>query len=379
MTRYRALRFFTRCVALEPGAGAARASLEREIRAGQVPWELVVEVASQHYMIGALAVALRDAGLRAALPEEAAAYFDEMRELCADRSRRIREQMVEIARALNAIGVEPIFFKGAGHLIDGLYPDAACRLMDDIDILIPEGRMDASFDRLAADGYEFHREAGAAPRPYDPTEAIKRAGRPAFVELHRRAVDHAGEPVQTSAQILARSRRLAIEGAALRVPGTTDAAIIAILHSYVYHQAHLQGTVMFRDMYDLMLLDRRTAGRPDWDEVRRRFIAAGYGTLLRRCVTMAERVYGQPSPATTAVRRAGAGDWWRYRFHLRYPWTFRCTYFLAPRIDQLARMALEAFSSSPRATELRRKFISPSFYGRMWRSVPKLMGKSPWR
>ena len=375
MTRFHAWQFFVRCLAPAPGDAAAGAQLRQEIRGGGVAWEEVIAVASRHYMIGTLAVALGERGLIDAVPADVAEYFAEIRALCAQRNRRIRQQVVELARTLNAIGLEPVLLKGAAHLMDDLYPDDAARLMDDIDVLLPERSARAGFDQLLGDGYESERPASAKCHHLDP---LKRAGRPALVELHHCVPHDAGAPLLSGPEVLARSKRLVIDGALVRVPSPTDSAIIVVLHSYVHHRAHLQGTVYFRDLDDLVRLDRRTADRPDWAEVHRRFTAAGYGALLRRCATMAERVFGQPAALVALTGRASPWEWRRYLLHVKQPWTFRWTHFALPKLAQIAETLREAGERSEQGSSVRRKFFSPAFYWRNVRSIPACLKKSPW-
>lgn len=374
MTDYRAFRFLTRCLALTERDHRGRARLEREICSDRVPWEKVIEQASRDYVIGALGAALREHGLDTILPEDVAEYLEEMRALSADRNRRVREQVIEMARVLNTLGVEPVLLKGAAHLISGLYRDPASRLMEDIDVLVPAERIRACFDRLLADGYEIEREVKSECHHIHP---LQRPGRPALVELHRRIAQDHGEPLVTGPQVVSRSRRLSIDGVTLRVPCPTDSAIIAVSHSYVYHQFHAKGGVALRDLYDLMLLDRQPADRPNWLEVSHCFAASGYGPLLGRCVSMAARVFGQPSPSTTGVRRASPWDWWRVCLQLSHPQVRYWMLFSHERIENVRYLLRDADSSSETAAHSRRRLFSPATYGKNLRAMLGLGRKSP--
>ena len=151
-----------------------------------------------------------------------------------------------------------------------------------------------------------------------------------------------------------------------------------MLHSYVHHRVHLQGTVHVRDLDDLVRLDRRIPDRPDWAEVHRRFAAGGHGALLRRCATMAERVFGQPAALVALTGRASPWEWRRHALHVSQPWTFRCTHFVLPKLEQIAETLRDACSKSEEGANVRRKLLSPAFYWRNVRSIPTGLGKSPW-
>jgi hypothetical protein len=375
MSRRRALRFLTDALSLEKSDEAGQSRLRLEIRGGKISWERVIDVASRHYVIVTLAAALREHGLSSDLPEDVGEYLEELRLLGLERNRRIREQVLEMARMLNGIGVEPLLIKGAAHLMSGLHSDPSARLMEDIDALVPGERLNECFDRLRAGGYDID---GKMEHDCHHADQLKRPGRPAWVELHRRVAQGPGESVITASELFARSRRIVVGDASFRVPRATDSALVAISHSYLLHEVHRHGVILFRDMHDLLLLDR-SAEPPDWAEVHRRFRDAGYGALAGRCLTVAERLFGRPTPRAAGMDAAFSWDWWRFRFHDQFPKAFPFFHFVSREMARIGIVTREAFSSSKKAGSTRRKLVNPAFYWRHIRWIPRYLRRSLWR
>jgi hypothetical protein len=181
MSRIKAFFFLCRCLSEESGP-ARGLSLADEIRRGLVCWECVVQIASEYLMTVALYCALMEKGLLGLIPADLLEYFELIHSLNGTRNRGIVEQTVEIAGILNRIGVEPLLFKGAGHIGSGLYGDAAMRIVYDIDILVPEECAVECEECLIAAGY---RGAAVAYRPdaHFHGPILRREGRTAGVEL----------------------------------------------------------------------------------------------------------------------------------------------------------------------------------------------------
>lgn len=386
MTRYQAFRFLTRCLALRPCDTGEVDRLKVEIVSGLVDWGKVVDLASHHYMIVALAVAFREPQLTAVLAEDVLEYFEEIHDLSAVRNQRICEQVIEIARALNSIGVEPVLLKGAANLIAGLYSDPASRFMRDIDVLVTEAQVGECFQKLLQegyvpmDGYEASDGIGQVPHPARHATPLRKKGRVAFVELHRRFAERPGESETASEEIRRNSKPIIMEGAKFHIPCATDRATLAIAHSYLHHEVYRLGAVsFFRDFHDLLLLNRASAPTLDWAEIIHRFQSQGHEPLLRRCVTMTGRVFGEPNPASTGLLPAGPSDWHRFLFQVSYPGTSGVCLFLVQEVFRTGGLLKNAVSATETGRQTRRKLLTPSFYRRHLLRAWNPVKKSLWR
>ena len=77
-----------------------------------------------------------------------------MHALNARRNRRLREQALEIAATLGAVGIRPVFLKGLAALLLDLHGDPAARFIGDIDVLLRPDRVEDAADALQRAGYQ---------------------------------------------------------------------------------------------------------------------------------------------------------------------------------------------------------------------------------
>lgn len=70
------------------------------------------------------------------LPEELVNYMIHITDLNRERNKQIIKQAKEINSLLLANDITPIFLKGTGNLLEGLYADIAERMVGDIDFIV---------------------------------------------------------------------------------------------------------------------------------------------------------------------------------------------------------------------------------------------------
>ncbi|MEE9349554.1 MAG: nucleotidyltransferase family protein [Flavobacteriaceae bacterium] len=113
-----------------------REIVEHEIKSGNVDWDSVVKLSTEHYVFPALYCNLKRANLLSYLPEELVNYMKHMTDLNRERNLQIIDQAKEINELLLANSITPVFLKGTGNLLEGLYDDIAERMVGDIDFII---------------------------------------------------------------------------------------------------------------------------------------------------------------------------------------------------------------------------------------------------
>jgi len=78
---------------------------------------------------------------------------EEIYTLNRTRNEQILLQMKEIKATLNASGISPIYLKGTGNLIDGIYSDKGERIIGDIDFLVSDKDYLAAAELFKNEGY----------------------------------------------------------------------------------------------------------------------------------------------------------------------------------------------------------------------------------
>ncbi|MBG7611731.1 nucleotidyltransferase family protein [Polaribacter sp. BAL334] len=113
-----------------------KVAIESQLAAGTVDWEAVVKLSTAHYVFPALYLNLLRADFLHYLPEELVAYMEHITDLNRERNLQIIAQAKEINALLLANNITPIFLKGTGNLLEGLYEDIAERMVGDIDFIV---------------------------------------------------------------------------------------------------------------------------------------------------------------------------------------------------------------------------------------------------
>ena len=137
MNNKEALYFVAHCLTLtlEP---EKRLAIQQQLEAGTVNWEAVVKVSTAQLVFPALYCNLKRANFLQYLPAELVAHMVYITDLNRAQNQQIMAQAKELNTLLLAHKITPIFLKGTGNLVAGLYEDSAERMVGDIDFLFSE-------------------------------------------------------------------------------------------------------------------------------------------------------------------------------------------------------------------------------------------------
>jgi len=293
MSRADAFRLLCGCLAQQLTEGL-RHELRPLAQSDAISWETFVALASESLVAPLLHQAARDNGISDIFPSDVADYFDGMATLNRQRNDRILAQAIEIGVLLNNLDVVPVYLKGAAHLLAGLYQDSGNRIMVDLDILVPEDRLQDCVAALRQDGYEVLWDNGfPAHQHYPPMGHPERT---AAVELHVAALDYPYERLLKTGEIIGSAVRVPCGGPELAVPSLQARVIHVIAHAQLSDHDYLYGRLALRDFVDYAWLYHSSRNDIDWSDICRRFTAARAGTALSYHVNAAQRLLGLPVP-----------------------------------------------------------------------------------
>lgn len=248
--------------------------LHETLRSPPFSWEDLVVVASEQGVSAMLSASIDKYGLGGFLPPDLIDYFDGMETLNGQRNERISRQIYEVAAILNGTGINPIFLKGAGNLIAGLYDRPSHRVMIDIDVLVPHDLLPDCVTALKDTGYREHqRDIVADPRSHH-YPALFLPGRVAPVELHSEAVAYPHSDLLPSDEVVRDALHLDIKGATFAVPSAEHRIVHTVAHSQVADQNYLHGFIMMRQLVECLLLQRSAENKLDVTALEARFAAA---------------------------------------------------------------------------------------------------------
>ena len=146
------LFFIAKCLTVSLEA-KNRQEIEIILKTMNVDWDAVVKVSTAHYVFPALYCNFKRANFLKYLPADLVEYMIHIANLNRDRNTQIIQQAQELSNLLLANNIRPIFLKGTGNFLEGLYEDVGERMVGDIDFLISEEDFFKVVDILKSDNY----------------------------------------------------------------------------------------------------------------------------------------------------------------------------------------------------------------------------------
>jgi len=326
--RLAALDFLGACLTVEVNAENT-AVLQRGI-AQQTSWHNVIALANAHFLTPALWVALEHRRCTSCLPKEIQEYLSELYRLNAARNEKLRVQVIEAARALNAIAISPVLLKGTASLFDQTYDDPGTRMMTDIDLLVPEERARECCKTLQELGYDSHPSDEPKFKTHHHLPPLFRVGDYAAIEIHKSIVGPArtgrvlgarlteGDAERITDQVRECALPLKREAVSMSVPINTHRVLHLILHSAFMDGHHRRGTLPLRSIHELALIANRFTNDIDWRRVGRTFGANRELQVVSDWVYLAHRLFGSPIPQGFEARLRCIAHYTRCRLQARW-------------------------------------------------------------
>jgi len=159
-----------------------RQEIKNQIKSTSIDWEAVVKVSTAHYVFPALFCNFKRADFLKYLPQELVSYMQYITNINRERNEQIIAQAKELNTLLLANNITPIFLKGTGNLLAGIYEDIAERMMGDIDLIFLNEDYPRAIDILREFGYDKEIPLKFIHRHYP---RIIRKDRIAGVEIHK--------------------------------------------------------------------------------------------------------------------------------------------------------------------------------------------------
>ena len=106
-----------------------RQEIEKQLKSKTIDWDTVVKVSTAHYVFPALYCNLQRVDFLQYLPQELVSYMEHVTDINRERNKQIISQAKELNNVLLANNIRPIFLKGTGNLLEGLYEDIAERMV----------------------------------------------------------------------------------------------------------------------------------------------------------------------------------------------------------------------------------------------------------
>ena len=122
------------------------------------------------------------------MPNDLTLYMKEITSMNRNRNLQIIEQINALNSLLKQNGVNPIFLKGAGNLIQELYEDPAERMVGDIDFLVSNDEYYKSIELVFNDNYEVLKGSHHLRPDVRHFSRLVKNDKIAAVEIHKEMV-----------------------------------------------------------------------------------------------------------------------------------------------------------------------------------------------
>lgn len=282
--------FICNCLVMDDDA-VVRNQIEAEVVSGNVPWEAFVWMGSSHFVLPALYSAFRRNGIVPFLPGDLTEHLSAIYNINLSRNTRIIEQSHRLIMMLNREGIEPVFIKGAGYLLQNLFHDTGDRIMSDIDILIPAADIEKAAKVLYDNEY-FH------PEEFKNDDFEKHHHLPGFehkkevamVELHHSVLPDKYYNLLKNDEIIPAKKK--IGGVNAWVLSVNHQLVLNFVHDQLVDDDYKYKTMLIKGLYDFyLLIGLYQAGNA-------RLAAKGYNSILNTYCAFISFAFNKPKGLT---------------------------------------------------------------------------------
>ena len=231
-----------------------RQAIEKQLQSDTVDWDAVVKVSTAHYVFPALYCNLKRADFLQYLPEELASYMKHIAHLNRERNQQIIAQAKDLNSLLLANNITPIFLKGTGNLLAGIYEDIGERMLGDIDFIFSKEDYPKAIAVLRDSGYadvgkyDYHYPAQKHYR------RLRKENNIAAIEIHSELLlekyvnEFNYSFIEKDIQV--------IKG--VRVLSYANKLNLSIIANQINDDGFCYKTIALRNAYDVFLLSKKT-------------------------------------------------------------------------------------------------------------------------
>ena len=319
MNNFKSFDFLCRCLSRQVVKETDSSGLLKEIKSGSVNWQKVIPLADRHYVLPLLHSMLAAKGLTNALPTDLQETLSSLHELNCQRNEKLKQQLTEVVQRLNTAEIIPVLLKGATSLFTTLYPDSGCRIMGDLDLLVPEDRLEECAQLLHKDGYA-PLEKQDLYREHHHSAPLGRPDRIGAVELHRQLAVEPVAQLLNADTVRARAITRHCDGVKFQLCCDTHLA----MHNILHHQLsgidlYDRRTFSLYQVYDLVQLMHLPDNTIPWKTIFEHFQEYGYARETSSYFILVKQLFRQPLPPGVPKLYSSRLDWFLAKSQLASP------------------------------------------------------------
>ena len=252
MTNKETLFFIAQCLTISLEE-KNRNEIELILKTTDVDWEAVVKASTSHYVFPAMYCNFKRADFLKYLPADLVGYMKYITNLNRDRNKQIIQQAKKLNSLLLDNGIRPIFLKGTGNILEGLYQDIGERMVGDIDFLFSEKDSFKAIDILKNYNYCKQENALDSFSGFRHYSRLVKQENIAAVEIHKEVTieKHRGE---FNCKMISEDAQLINDFSVLSFENQLSLSIISIqINDYGFDLKKFS----LRNAYDVFLLSKK--------------------------------------------------------------------------------------------------------------------------
>jgi len=227
--------------------------IEKQLQSDTIDWDAVVKVSTSHYVFPAIYCNFKRVDFLKYLPADLVTYMKHITNLNRDRNTQIIQQAQELNSLLLANNITPIFLKGTGNLLAGIYEDIAERMVGDIDFIFSKEDYPKAIEILENEKYYSDKEFLKFYRHYP---RLTNTSKIAAVEIHNKVLNKpysailSFEKINKDAQLFSN----------IKVASYGNKLLNSVLPKQINDNLYYSKTICLRTVYDVFLLFKKSNG-----------------------------------------------------------------------------------------------------------------------
>lgn len=323
-----------------------------------IDWQKFVGLCSNHLVIPSIYLKFKSQDILKYLPEVVADYLKEIYELNLERNTQIQRQIKEVTEILNKNSIYPVYLKGTGNLISGLYSDTGERMIGDIDFLVHEIDYLKAANLIKSLGYT------ADIPDYFDVNVLKhyprlfKANEPADIEIHRLPVSEQYISV-LNPELIEKEKKSASALNGCFVLSNKHSILLNFIHGQLAHLGQLYGIIAFRDLYDLYLVSKKYEVSQTLPEIKTKQKAIAYFVFAGHAFGLPGKFYPEENLQSRILKR-------KHHLNLNsriFYHTFRTVAYFSHRIfSGYIRLLFQSFYSGKSRQSVYRRLSNRKWY-----------------
>jgi len=237
-----------------------RQEIEKQLQSDTIDWDAIVKVSTSHYVFPALYCNFKRADFLKYLPHELVSYMENITNINRERNKKIIAQAKDLNTLLLANNITPIFLKGTGNLLAGIYEDIAERMVGDIDFIFSKQDYPKAITLLREFGYSdvIKRKYHYPDLDNKHYRRLQKENNIAAIEIHSKLLKIKKYTNEFNYSFVAKDTQIINDVTILSYANKLNLSIVA-------YQIHDSGfyykTMALRNAYDVFLLSKKTKAK----------------------------------------------------------------------------------------------------------------------